>query len=97
MFETASIVGNSILKDAKEMRKRTEEVLPIIKENMWRKIQRDIEIAANDGLFECRIFEEHYQALSYEEIVTTLKSKGYRVKFSRYDYKNKFGLYVYWN
>lgn len=97
MFETASIAGDSILKDAREMRKRTEEVLPAIKESTWRKIQRDIEIAANDGLFECRILDNHYQPLSYKEIVTTLKSKGYRVKFSRYDYRNKFVLHVYWN
>lgn len=96
MFETASIAGNSILKDAKEMRKKTEEVLPIIKEDMWRKIQRDIEIAANNGLFECKILDDHYQALPYKEIVTALKSKGYRVKFSRYDYRNGFILHVYW-
>lgn len=63
---------------------------------MWRKIQRDIEIAANDGLFECRILDDHYRALSYKEIVTTLKSKGYQVKFSKFDYRNGFILHVYW-
>lgn len=94
MLETYAI--DSILKDAKEMKKKAEEVLPAIKEGVWRKIQRDIEIAANNGLFECRIFDDHYRALSYKEIVTTLKSKGYQVKFSRYDYKNGFILHVYW-
>ena len=97
MFETASIVGNSILKDAKEMRKRTEEVLPIVKERAWKRIQAKIEDEADKGAFKCKVVEDCYCSLSYEEIVTTLKSKGYRVKFSRSDYKNGFFLYIYWN
>lgn len=94
MFKAASIAGGSILKDAKEMKKKTEQVVPTIKEDVWRKIQRDIENAANDGLFKCNIFD--YHGLSYEEIVTTLKSKGYRVKFSKSDYRYGFALHVYW-
>lgn len=97
MFEVASIAGDSILKDAKEMRKRAEEVLPIIKENMWRRIQSKIEDEADKGAFKCNVVEDYYCALPYEEIVTTLKSKGYRVKFSRSDYKNGFLLYIFWN
>lgn len=96
MFETASIVGNSILKDAKEMRKRTEEVLPIVKERAWKRIQSEIEGEADKGAFHCKVIEDYYCALPYEEIVTTLKSKGYRVRFSKSDYKNGFLLYIYW-
>ena len=96
MFETASIVGNSILKGAEEMRKRTEEASPIVKERAQKRIQAKIEDEADKGAFKCKVVEDCYYALSYEEIVTTLKSKGYRVKFSRSDYKNGFFLYIYW-
>ena len=97
MFEVASIAGDSILKDAKEMRKRAEEVLPVIKENMWRRIQEKIESAANNGLFECKIIEDYYRVFSYKEIVTALQFRGYRVRFSKSDYKNGFLLYIFWN
>lgn len=96
MFEVASIANNSILKDAKEMKRKTEEVLPVIKKSMWKRIQEKIENEANNGLFWCKIIEDYYSVFSYEEIVTTLKSKGYRVRFSKSDYKNGFLLYIYW-
>lgn len=96
MFEVASVVSNSILKDAKEMKKKAEEALPLGKEKMWRKIQEEIESAANRGFFVCRICRDCYQIFSYKEVVTTLKSKGYQVKFSKSDYKNGFILYIYW-
>lgn len=96
MSEVTSISSNSILKDAKDMKKKTEKALPFLKEYMWNKIQEKIESTANDGLFECVILKDYYQVFSYKEIIVTFKSKGYRIKFSRHAYKNGFLLYVYW-